>query len=198
MIVEHGGEVLDLGILPDDRDLLAAALAEAAGSADLVVTSGGVSVGEADFTRAALGAIGELGFWRIAIRPGRPLACGRLGSSGTPFLGLPGNPVAVMVTFLQFVVPLLARLQGRADISPVRLSARADHAMLSRLERVDYLRGIYYGDGAGGLRVGSTGSQGSGILSSMVMANCLIEIAADRDHVACDDPVTIHPLSRLP
>lgn len=198
MIIEHGGDVLDLGILPDDRNLLAAALGEAVGSADLVITSGGVSVGEADFTRAALAAIGELGFWRIAIRPGRPLACGRLGPTGTPFLGLPGNPVAVMVTFLQFVVPLLARLQGRDDITPHRLSARADHAMTSRTGRVDYLRGIYYDDDAGGLRVGSTGSQGSGILTSMVMANCLIEIAADRDHVASDDTVTIHPLSRMP
>lgn len=198
MIAEHGGEVLDLGILPDDRDLLAVALGEAAESADLVITSGGVSVGEADFTRAALATIGELGFWRIAIRPGRPLACGRLGPTATPFLGLPGNPVAVMVTFLEFVVPLLARLQGRADISPVRLRARTDHAMPSRMGRVDFLRGIHYGDEEGVLRVGSTGDQGSGILTSMVMANCLIEIAADRDHVARDDTVAILPLSRLP
>ncbi|EWH00249.1 hypothetical protein Q427_20485 [Halomonas sp. BC04] len=96
-----------------------AALADAAQDADLVITSGGVSVGEADQVRAALAAVGELGFWKIAIRPGRPLACGRLGAQGTPFLGLPGNPVAAMVTFLQFVAPMLRQLQGCPNTGPL-------------------------------------------------------------------------------
>ncbi|MFY0990503.1 gephyrin-like molybdotransferase Glp [Halomonas sp. C05BenzN] len=198
LVMEQGGEVIDLGILPDDRAALVMALDEAAGLADLVITSGGVSVGEADHTRAALAEVGELGFWRIAIRPGRPLACGRLGERGVPFLGLPGNPVAVMVTFLQFVAPLLARLQGRGDGVPPRLTALAEHPLESRTGRVDYLRGVYRCDDQGRLRVSSTGAQGSGILSSMVAANCLIEIAAEREAVGPGEAVTLHPLHRLP
>jgi molybdopterin molybdotransferase len=195
---EHGAEVLDLGILPDARDAIADALERAAGEADLVITSGGVSVGDADHTRAALAEQGELGFWKIAIRPGRPLACGRLGERGVPFLGLPGNPVAAMVTFLQFAAPLLARLQGRAASQPSRLVALADHDLKSRSGRVDYLRGVYRSDADGRLRVAGTGAQGSGILSSMVQANCLIEIAAERPGVAAGEAVTIQPLFRFP
>lgn len=197
LINEHGGEVLDLGILPDDRAAIASALREAAGSADLVLTSGGVSVGDADHTRAALMETGDLGFWKVAIRPGRPLACGRLGDRAVPFLGLPGNPVATMVTFLQFVAPLLAKLQGRPE-SPRRMMAVADHAMRSRPGRVDYLRGRYRCDDEGKLRVEATGAQGSGILSSMVMANCLIEITTDREAIGAGDVVTIQPLFRYP
>jgi molybdopterin molybdotransferase len=198
LIAEHGGEVIDMGIIPDDLASLAEALAEASDSADLVITSGGVSVGEADFTRAALAQIGELGFWRIAMRPGRPLACGRLGSRGTPFLGLPGNPVAVMVTFLQFVVPLLATMQGRDNVKPCRLTALADHALTCRTGRVDFIRGLYHSDANGTLRVCSTGAQGSGILSSMVKANCLIEVGEDREGVRAGESVTIQPLFRFP
>jgi molybdopterin molybdotransferase len=195
LITEQGGEVRDLGILPDDRDALVAALSDAATDADLVITSGGVSVGEADRVRAALAEVGELGFWKIAIRPGRPLACGRLGRRGTPFFGLPGNPVAAMVTFLQFVAPLLGRLQGRRDPHPRRLTALAEADLPSRLGRVDFLRGVLRSDETGRLWVRSTGHQGSGILSSMVAANCLIEITADRQGVACGETVTVQPLA---
>lgn len=198
LVAEHGGEPIDLGILPDDRDVLIDALEKAAVQADLIITSGGVSVGEADFTRSALAEVGELDFWRIAIRPGRPLACGTLGAQRVPFLGLPGNPVAVMVTFLELVAPLLSRLQGR-DTPPLPiLSALAEHDMKSRAGRVDYLRGVYRCDDKGQLSVRSTGAQGSGILSSMVMANCLIEISADRKGVMPGEAVTLHPLYRLP
>lgn len=198
LVTEHGGEVIDLGILPDDREALSMALAAASAEADLVITSGGVSVGDADFTREALAAQGELGFWKIAIRPGRPLACGRLGPHGVPFLGLPGNPVAAMVTFLQFAAPLLARLQGRAETVPPRLTAIAEHTLKSRVGRVDYLRGVYRCDADGRLRVAGTGAQGSGILSSMVMANCLIEITAEREVVDPGAAVSIQPLFRFP
>ncbi|MBE0490114.1 MAG: molybdopterin molybdenumtransferase MoeA [Halomonas sp.] len=198
LAAEHGAEVIDLGILPDSREAIAAGLARAANEADLVITSGGVSVGDADHTRSALAARGELGFWKIAIRPGRPLACGRLGPRGVPFLGLPGNPVAVMVTFLQFAAPLLAKLQGRAAGGPPRLTAMAEQALKSRVGRVDLLRGVYRCDGDGRLRVGVTGAQGSGILSSMVQANCLIEIDAERAAVAAGEAVTIQPLFRYP
>lgn len=198
LVTEHGGEVIDMGIIPDDQASLADALAEAADTADLVITSGGVSVGEADFTRAALAQIGELGFWRIAMRPGRPMACGKLGTQGTPFLGLPGNPVAVMVTFLQFVVPLLSRMQGRDTVKPFRLSALADQDLTCRSGRVDFIRGLYHSDANGTLRVASTGAQGSGILSSMVAANCLIEVGEDREGVLAGESVTIQPLFRFP
>lgn len=197
LVVEHGAEVLDLGILPDARDAIADALGRATAEADLVITSGGVSVGDADHTRAALAERGELGFWKIAIRPGRPLACGRLGPRGVPFLGLPGNPVAAMVTFLQFAAPLLARLQGRAEVAPCRRVAIADHDLKSRNGRIDYLRGVYRCDAEGRLRVAGTGAQGSGILSSMVQANCLIEIAAERAAVVAGEAVTIQPLFRF-
>ncbi|MCE9682850.1 molybdopterin molybdotransferase MoeA [Halomonas alkalisoli] len=197
LIAEHGGEVCDLGILPDDRDVMVAALADAAHDADLVMTSGGVSVGEADQVRAALAEVGELGFWKIAIRPGRPLACGRLGAQRTPFFGLPGNPVAAMVTFLQFVAPVLRRLQGCLATEPCRFTALAESDLPSRKGRVDFLRGIFHCDARGQLRVRSTGHQGSGILSSMVAANCLIEIAADCERIAQGDAVTIQPFADI-
>ncbi len=198
LLAEQGAELIDLGILPDDRDAMVAALGDAAGRADMVITSGGVSVGHADFTRAALEAVGRLAFWRIAIRPGRPLACGLLGERGVPFLGLPGNPVAVMVTFLQFVAPLLSKLQGRPVREPLRLTAIADEALKSRLGRTDFLRGCYHADAEGRLHVRSTGAQGSGILSSMVAANCLIELTDEREGVAPGETVSIQPLHRLP
>ncbi|APE32061.1 molybdopterin molybdenumtransferase MoeA [Halomonas aestuarii] len=198
LLAEQGAELLDLGILPDDRDAIVSALRDAADRADMVITSGGVSVGHADFTRAALETVGRLAFWRIAIRPGRPMACGLLGERGVPFLGLPGNPVAVMVTFLQFVAPLLARLQGRAESVPERLTAVADEALKSRLGRTDYLRGVFRAAPDGRLHVQSTGAQGSGILSSMVAANCLIELTDDREGAAPGEVVSIQPLYRLP
>lgn len=197
LLTEQGAEVQDLGILPDDRATLVAALSEASSQADLVITSGGVSVGDADRVRQALDEVGELGFWKIAIRPGRPLACGRLGTVRTPFFGLPGNPVAAMVTFLQFVAPVLRRLQGRRELAVPRLTARCEASLPSRVGRVDFLRGVLSCDSQGQLRVRSTGHQGSGILSSMVAANCLIEIAAERDGVARGDVVTVQPLADM-
>ncbi|TFH87386.1 molybdopterin molybdenumtransferase MoeA [Billgrantia azerbaijanica] len=195
LVTEQGGEVVDLGILPDDQGAIVAALSDAASRADLVITSGGVSVGEADRVRAALQEVGELGFWKIAMRPGRPLACGRLGERATPFFGLPGNPVAAMVTCLQFVAPLLARLQGRTEPLPRRLTALAETSLASRAGRVDFLRGVLASDAEGRLWVRSTGRQGSGILSSMVAADCLIEIDPERAEVAAGEPVTVQPLS---
>ncbi|MGM0703461.1 MAG: gephyrin-like molybdotransferase Glp [Pseudomonadota bacterium] len=195
LVTEHGGEILDLGILPDHQPRIVAALEEAARQADLVITSGGVSVGEADRVRGALQEVGELGFWKIAMRPGRPLACGQLGAVATPFFGLPGNPVAAMVTFLQFVAPLLRRLQGCRDPQPRCLIALADEPLASRAGRVDFLRGRLRSDTEGRLWVCSTGRQGSGILSSMVAADCLIEIDPERAEVAAGDPVTVQPLS---
>ncbi|GGX77616.1 hypothetical protein GCM10007160_01060 [Litchfieldella qijiaojingensis] len=192
-----GCELFDLGILPDERTRIQAALEQAAREADMVITSGGVSVGQADWIRPALADSGDLGFWRIAIRPGRPLAFGRLGERQIPFFGLPGNPVAVMVTFLQFVQPMLRHLQGEANWSPRRLTALAEAPLASRCGRVDFLRGVYHADDNGQLWVRSTGRQGSGILSSMVVANCLIEITAERDGVEPGEAVIVQPFGEL-
>ncbi|MCK2043882.1 molybdopterin molybdenumtransferase MoeA [Chromohalobacter sp. TMW 2.2308] len=195
-----GCEVIDLGILHDDLDSMRASLAAAAHEADMVVTSGGVSVGQADWVKPALTAIGELGLWRIAMRPGRPLAFGRIHHTKgvtVPFFGLPGNPVAVMVTFLQFVQPMLRRMQGEHDWQPSRLTALAGEPLKSREGRVDYHRGIYTSDDAGQLWVRTTGRQGSGILSSMVAANCLIEIGDGCAAVEAGTPVTIQPFGDL-
>lgn len=197
MLTRLGAEVVDLGILADRRDTVVAALAAAAAEHDMLITSGGVSVGQADWIKAALNELGELGFWRIALRPGRPLACGRLGARQIPFFGLPGNPVAVMVTFLEFVQPVLRRLQGEPDWQPPRLTARAEAPLGSRQDRVDFVRGIYRCDDNGQLWVRSTGAQGSGILSSMGAANCLIEIDASRAAVASGETVTVQPFDSL-
>ncbi|MDR5906108.1 gephyrin-like molybdotransferase Glp [Franzmannia qiaohouensis] len=197
MLTRLGAEVCDLGILADRRDEVVGALGAAARDHDMLITSGGVSVGQADWIKAALNELGELGFWRIAIRPGRPLACGRLGARQIPFFGLPGNPVAVMVTFLEFVQPVLRRMQGEPDWQPPRLTARSEAPLKSRLERVDFLRGVYRCDADGQLWVRSTGAQGSGILSSMSAANCLIEIDASRAGVAGGETVTLQPFDSL-
>jgi molybdopterin molybdotransferase len=197
MLEALGCEVIDLGILRDDHDPMREALEASTLDADMVITSGGVSVGQADLVKRVLGEIGRLGFWRIAIRPGRPLAFGTLGAREVPFFGLPGNPVAVMVTFLQFVQPLLRRLQGETDWRPRRLTAIAEEPLRSRAGRVDYLRGIYSCDDQGRLHVRTTGRQGSGILTSMVQANCLIEIEAPRAVVAAGDSVTLQPFGEL-
>ncbi|SDK88635.1 molybdopterin molybdotransferase [Modicisalibacter muralis] len=192
-----GCEIVDLGILADDRQRICATLDDAASVSDMVITSGGVSVGQADWIKTALAQSGRLGFWRIAMRPGRPLAFGVLGERGVPFFGLPGNPVAVMVTFLQFVQPLLRTLQGEIHWQPQRLMAIADEPLKSRVGRVDYHRGNYHCDDEGQLHVRSTGRQGSGILSSMVTANCLIEIGNARGDVAPGETVTLQPFGEL-
>ncbi|MDW5378055.1 bifunctional molybdopterin-guanine dinucleotide biosynthesis adaptor protein MobB/molybdopterin molybdotransferase MoeA [Halomonas sp. HP20-15] len=192
-----GCEVDDLGILVDRPEAIRDALAHAATRADMVITSGGVSSGQADWVKPALSSIGRLGFWRIAMRPGRPLAFGVLGEDGVPFFGLPGNPVAVMVTFLQFVQPLLRRLQGEHAWQPTRWKAIADEAMHSRSGRIDFHRGIYRVDETGQVHVRTTGQQGSGILSSMVAANCLIEIEASRADIGEGETVLLQPFGEL-
>ncbi|MDN6179713.1 MAG: molybdopterin-binding protein [Halomonas subglaciescola] len=196
LLHERGAEVVDLGILPDCPATIRQGLEGAAAKADLILTSGGVSVGQADYTREALTALGKLAFWRVAMRPGKPLACGWLGEARTPFVGLPGNPVAVMVAFLQFVVPLLARLEGQPLAPPPRLVAIADEALASRAGRCDFIRGVYTSDARGQLRVRSTGAQGSGILASMVDANCLIGLPEACTSVQPGETVTIQPLRR--
>lgn len=191
LIAAAGCEVMDLGIIPDDPAILRQQLEQASTSADLVLSSGGVSVGNADFIKQVLAELGQIAFWRIQMRPGRPLAFGKLGT--TPFFGLPGNPVAAMVCFLQFVEPAIACLQGRVW-QPLRLSAQAEQKMQSRPGRTEFLRGVFHQDASGVLRVRTTGPQGSGILSSMADANCLIEIIPAQPAIALGERVWIHPL----
>ncbi|RUR35346.1 gephyrin-like molybdotransferase Glp [Vreelandella populi] len=198
LLTEQGAEVIDIGILPDDPDAIQQALEDAAQKSDLVITSGGVSVGQADFTRQALQAMGQLAFWRVALRPGRPMACGLIGEQQTPFVGLPGNPVAVMVTFSQFVVPLLRCIEGQKPALPARLKAIAETPLKSRLQRTDFLRGVYRCDEHGVLHVRATGAQGSGILTSMVAANCLIELGDEQQDAQPGEAVCIQPLARWP
>ncbi len=176
LLTRLGCEVIDLGVVKDQPDLLEAAFRQAAAQADAVITSGGVSVGEADYTKAMMKKLGDVAFWRIAMRPGRPMAVGRLTEGGHSALlfGLPGNPVAVMVTFAAFVRPALQQLMGwNAPPQPL-LRARAVDTMRKKPGRTEYQRGIVERREDGELWVRLTGNQGSGVLSSMVQANGLI------------------------
>lgn len=195
LLTRLGCHVIDLGIIQDNQEVMQHTLSQAAIDADMVISSGGVSMGQADFIRDALEAAGRISFWRIAMRPGRPLAFGKLGA--TPFFGLPGNPVAVMVTFLQFVQPALRKMMGQISWKPMRMTAIAQEQFKSRKDRTDYSRGIYSVDEQGQLVVRSTGAQGSGILTSMVQANCLIEICDEFDQIEVGQPVLIQPFADL-
>ena len=185
-----GGEVLDLGIVPDIRDELRARLDEAARSADFVISSGGVSVGVYDLVKAVLDELGSIDFWQVAMQPGRPLAAGRLGD--TLFFGLPGNPVASMLTFMLFVRPALYKLAGRRALFHETFEARAAEPMTKKTGRMEFKRGILSRrDGVWEVRM--TGPQGSGILSSMVAGNCLIILDESRGDVVPGETVTVEP-----
>ncbi|MET0681919.1 MAG: gephyrin-like molybdotransferase Glp [Casimicrobiaceae bacterium] len=189
-------ELLDMGVVPDVPEALERAFAQAAAAADVVITSGGVSVGEADFVRDLLDKLGEVLFWRIAMKPGRPLAYGRIG--GAHFFGLPGNPVAVMVTFYEFVQDALRVLQGRRDIAPRPTFKVPLAAPIKKVPgRTEFQRGILAPDGNGGFTVRTTGDQGSGILSSMAAANCFIVLPADTVNCAAGDLVDVQLLEGL-
>lgn len=187
-----GCKVIDLGIIEDNEAALESTLLEASTQADAIISSGGVSVGDADFIKTVLDKIGQINFWRINMRPGRPLAFGHINQ--TPFFGLPGNPVAVMVSFLAFVEPALRRIQGEENWQPVKLKVETESNVFSRLGRTEFTRGIYHLDELGQLKVRTTGKQGSGILRSMSEANCLIEIPPYVEMAKEGDIVTILPL----
>jgi len=194
LLESAGVEAIDLGIVPDEADRTRQILLQAASRADVVITSGGISAGDADYVTRAFHAIGDVAFWKIAMRPGRPLAFGHIGNAA--FFGLPGNPVAVMVTFLQFVQPALRRLLGRVDIDPLTLPARCLSSLRKSAGRVEYQRGVMRVD-AGAIVVASTGKQGAGRLSSMSSANCLIVIGAEVSHVSPGDTVDVQPFRGL-
>ncbi|HYD31898.1 MAG TPA: gephyrin-like molybdotransferase Glp [Azospirillaceae bacterium] len=199
-----GCAVTDLGILPDDPGDLIDALAAAGPAHDLVLTSGGVSAGEEDHVKAVVERLGALHFWRLAIKPGRPVALGRIG--GTPFIGLPGNPVAVMVTFLKVARPLLLRLMGADAPAPIPFPVRADFAYRKKAGRREYLRAILAHETGGAILAHETGGapvvrkhprEGAGVLSSMVESDGLVELPEDLTAVEPGALVGFLPFSAL-
>ncbi len=218
LLTRLGVEVIDLGAVRDEPALLEAAFRDAAQRADAIITSGGVSVGEADHTRTMMKKLGDVAFWRIAMRPGRPMAVGRIATtnnqaklassaypssansyqndtnqphSGAVLFGLPGNPVAVMVTFLAFVRPALLRMMGSNHSTPPLLRATSTEAMRKKPGRTEYQRGTITTAADGTLQVRTTGNQGSGVLSSMVQANGLIVLHHGQGNVAVGDTVDV-------
>lgn len=188
-------EIIDLGIVRDNADDTRHALQKAAQLADVVVTSGGVSAGDADFVTQVFHELGDVSFWKLAMRPGRPLAVGKIGEAF--FFGLPGNPVAVMVTFLQFVQPAIKQMMGLEKSAPYTIKATCLSNLRKSPGRVEYQRGILANDEHGNLTVTSTGKQGAGRISSMSAANCLIVIAADIASVSPGDFVEVQPFFGL-
>ena len=218
LLTRLGVEVIDLGVVRDEPALLEAAFRDAAQRADAIITSGGVSVGEADHTRTMMKQLGDVAFWRIAMRPGRPMAVGRIASAGfqaksasSPYtesassyqkdtdsdaggavlFGLPGNPVAVMVTFLAFVRPALLRMMGCTRAAPPLLRAVSTEAIRKKPGRTEYQRGTVTTAADGTLQVCTTGNQGSGVLSSMVQANGLIVLHHGQGNVSPGDAVDV-------
>jgi molybdopterin molybdotransferase len=189
LLTRLGCEVLDLGVVPDEPVALESAFLNAAQQADAIITSGGVSVGEADYTKAMMKKLGDVAFWKIAMRPGRPMAVGRIGRS--VLFGLPGNPVAVMVTFLAFVRPALLQMMGSTSPAPPLLKARSLEPLRKKPGRTEYQRGTVTRQANGSLAVCTTGNQGSGVLSSMVQANGLIVLHHQQGDVAVGDEVDV-------
>lgn len=194
MLQRIGADILDMGVIKDAPEALRIALTTAAQEADVIITSGGVSVGEADFIKQILAKIGEVNFWKIAMKPGRPLAFGHI--FGKPFFGLPGNPVSVMVTFYQFVQPALQKMAGATLTEPLALAAIAASPIPKRSGRFEFQRGVMQSQN-GQLTVTMTGAQGSGMLSSMSAANCFILLDEQCTGVAAGDTVTIQPFVGL-
>lgn len=195
MLKRLGCEVLDLGIVRDRPESLEATLSDAASRVDAIISSGGVSVGEADFTREVMARLGQVAFWRIAMRPGRPLAFGRIGSA--LYFGLPGNPVAVMVTFLFFVRGALLRMMGAEAIDPPVFRVRSAEPIRKKPGRTEYQRGLLSiaADGVPEARV--TGQQGSGVLRSMSEAHCMIVLGHEQGTVAAGDWIDVIPFNGL-
>ena len=194
MLSRLGVDVLDMGVIRDDRDAVEQAFAKAAAEADAIVSSGGVSVGDADYVAETLERTGTVGFWKVAMKPGRPLAFGRIGEA--LFFGLPGNPNSVMVTFYQLVQPALQALAGIPNPEPpLTMPAISATALHKKPGRREFQRGVFSRSEDGRLVVRKTGHQGSGVLSSMAAANCFIVLPEDSGPVAEGDEVTVQPFA---
>jgi molybdopterin molybdotransferase len=194
MLTRLGVEPLDMGVIRDDRNAVEQAFAKAATEADAIVTSGGVSVGDADYVAETLQRTGTVGFWKVAMKPGRPLAFGRIG--GALFFGLPGNPNSVMATFYQLVQPALQALAGMPDPAPpLTMAAISASSLRKKPGRTEFQRGVLSRSADGRLVVHKTGHQGSGVLSSMAAANCFIVLPQDSGPVSEGDEVSVQPFA---
>ncbi|MFQ5643374.1 MAG: gephyrin-like molybdotransferase Glp [Thiogranum sp.] len=188
-------ESYDLGVIPDQRTAVREAFREAAEIADLVLTSGGVSVGEADYVTETLEELGEINFWRMAMKPGKPLAFGKLDNAA--FFGLPGNPVSAMVTFYQFVLPAIRKMTGENPRGPLLVQARCSVDLKKAPGRMEFQRGIMQMQQDGSLSVSSTGMQGSHLLTSMSRANCFIHLPAESTGARAGEWVSVQPFTDL-
>lgn len=196
MLEQLGCTVIDLGIIRDNQEALRAAFIQADSEADVVISSGGVSVGEADYTKQMLDELGKVSFWKLAIKPGKPFAFGKLQNAW--FCGLPGNPVSAALTFYQLVQPLLAKLAGHTEWQlPPRLKARALTPLKKSPGRLDFQRGIFSSNAQGELEVSTTGHQGSHVFSSFSQGNCFIVLERERGSVAAGETVEIEPFNAL-
>ncbi|MBK4716690.1 MULTISPECIES: molybdopterin molybdotransferase MoeA [Tenebrionibacter/Tenebrionicola group] len=196
MLEQLGCDVINLGIVRDDPQALRDTFIHADSIADVVLSSGGVSVGEADYTKHILSELGEIGFWKLAIKPGKPFAFGRLKNSW--FCGLPGNPVSAAATFYQLVQPLLAKLGGQRDYAlPQRLRVRAAQKFKKTPGRLDFQRGILRTGADGQPEAISTGHQGSHIFSSFSQGNCFIVLERERGNVEPGEYVDVEPFNHL-
>lgn len=195
MLSRLGVEIIDMGVVRDRREDIADAFRQGAAVADVLLTSGGVSVGDADYVKETLEALGKVNFWKISMKPGKPLAFGLLGN--TVFFGLPGNPVSSMATFYQIVQPALYQLMGQAERMPLKLHVPCVTPLKKSPGRADYQRGILEYDTNGQLAVRSTGPQGSHVLSSMSRANCFIILPAESGDVEAGNLVEVQPFAGL-
>lgn len=195
MLKQQGVDITDMGVVRDTQESIHAAFVKASEFADIIITSGGVSVGDADFIKPTLKALGDTHFWKIAMKPGRPLTFGTLKTSSNKanFFGLPGNPVAVMVTFLQFLEPAIHYLASGKTKTPLTLQAISSDNIRKRAGRTEFQRGIFEQKTNGTLFVKRTGKQGSGILTSMSMANCFIILPESSAGIEAGDNVLIQP-----
>jgi molybdenum cofactor synthesis domain len=195
MLSRLGVDIIDMGVIRDVRTDLQSGFEKASMLADVLITTGGVSIGEADYVKEILENVGTVHFWKVAMKPGRPLAYGKI--KDTCFFGLPGNPVSVMVTFYQFVQPALRYLMGENLTEPVTIKVLCKSRLKKRQGRVEYQRGILVRDSSGQLIVQKTGMQGSGILRSMAQANCFIILPMESGNVEPDTLVDVQPFFGL-
>ena len=199
LLAQLGAGVTDLGILPDRREVIRLSLAVAAQQHDLLMSSGGVSSGEEDHVKAAVEALGRLHFWRLAIKPGRPIAMGQVDAEGrrVPFIGLPGNPVAAMVTFLRLARPMILRMMGARDLAPTFFRVRADFDHKKKRDRREWVRARLATDAGGALIARKFPRDGAGILSSLVQSDGLVELPEDVTQLAAGSMVDFLPFSEL-
>ena len=195
MLTALGLEIVDLGVIPDTREAVEQAFHDAAAQADAIVTSGGVSVGDADYVKETLDRLGEVDFWKIAMKPGKPLAFGKV--AGAWFFGLPGNPVSTLVTFYQFAQPALRRLMGQNVGEPLTIRVPCAEPLKKRPGRTDFQRGILERDASGRLTVRSVGQQASHILSGMSRANCFIILPRESSGVDAGTEVDVQPFEGI-